>query len=111
MSSSETGPAVIPSGGLVERFLYSWKRRFWATEDAIFAVDSSANTRVGKYLGGEVVCGDLGGMKGGDGIIPGRWTKRGDVVARDGKQRLKDGEVNGDIFGLRVNTTSKTGIL
>lgn len=30
-----TGPAVMPSGGFVERFLYSWKRRFWATEDMV----------------------------------------------------------------------------
>lgn len=38
MSSSVTGPAVMPSGGLVERFLYSWKRRFCATEDIVDAV-------------------------------------------------------------------------
>jgi hypothetical protein len=27
-----TGPAVMPSGGSVVRCLYSWKRRFEATE-------------------------------------------------------------------------------
>ena len=31
MSSSEMGPAVMPSGGLVRRCLYSWKRRRLAT--------------------------------------------------------------------------------
>ena len=35
MSSSETGPAVMPSGGLEVRFLYSRKRRREAVEEAI----------------------------------------------------------------------------
>jgi hypothetical protein len=35
-SSSLTGPAVIPSGGDVRRDLYSEKRRFDATLEAIF---------------------------------------------------------------------------
>ena len=35
MSSSDTGPAVMPSGGEEVRFLYSWKRRFEARADAI----------------------------------------------------------------------------
>lgn len=35
MSSSETGPAVMPSGGLLVRARYSWRRRRWAV-DAIF---------------------------------------------------------------------------
>lgn len=35
MSSSEMGPAVMPSGGLEVRFLYSWKRRREAMEDAM----------------------------------------------------------------------------
>lgn len=38
MSSSDTGPAVMPSGGFVDRFLYSWKRRFWATEEAMLTI-------------------------------------------------------------------------
>ena len=36
MSSSEMGPAVMPSGGAEARFLYSEKRRRDATVDAIF---------------------------------------------------------------------------
>jgi hypothetical protein len=36
MSSSETGPAVMPSGGLLVRARYSWTRRRWAVEDAMF---------------------------------------------------------------------------
>jgi hypothetical protein len=35
-SSSLTGPAVIPSGGDVRRDLYSEKRRFDATPEAMF---------------------------------------------------------------------------
>lgn len=35
MSSSETGPAVMPSGGEEVRSLYSWKRRRDAIEDAM----------------------------------------------------------------------------
>ena len=34
-SSSERGPAVMPSGGEERRFLYSWKRRFEATVEAM----------------------------------------------------------------------------
>lgn len=35
MSSSETGPAVMPSGGEEVRSLYSWKRRRDAIVDAM----------------------------------------------------------------------------
>ena len=35
MSSSLTGPAVMPSGGEEVRFLYSWKSRREASVDAI----------------------------------------------------------------------------
>ena len=38
MSSSEMGPAVMPSGGAEARVLYSWKRRREAMLEAIFAV-------------------------------------------------------------------------
>lgn len=34
-SSSEIGPARIPSGGLLVRALYSWRSRRWAVDDAI----------------------------------------------------------------------------
>ena len=36
MSSSVTGPAVMPSGGSEERPRYSLKRRLEAEEEAIF---------------------------------------------------------------------------
>lgn len=39
MSSSETGPAVIPSGGEEVRSLYSWKRRRDAIVEAMVVVD------------------------------------------------------------------------
>ena len=35
MSSSETGPAVMPSGGLVERVRYSVKRRREAMREGV----------------------------------------------------------------------------
>lgn len=35
MSSSEMGPAVMPSGGEEVRVRYSWKRRLDAIDDAI----------------------------------------------------------------------------
>jgi hypothetical protein len=35
MSSSETGPAVMPSGGLLVRARYSCSRRRCAVDDAI----------------------------------------------------------------------------
>jgi len=35
MSSSLTGPAVIPSGGFVDSALYSPRRRRWAVLDAM----------------------------------------------------------------------------
>ena len=38
MSSSVTGPAVMPSGGSLVRVRYSWKRRLEATRSAIFRV-------------------------------------------------------------------------
>jgi hypothetical protein len=44
-SSSLTGPAVIPSGGDVRRDLYSEKRRFDATLEAMFFVDSCVSRR------------------------------------------------------------------
>ena len=75
MSSSETGPAVIPSGGEEVRFLYSWKRRLEARADAIFGVG-----RVGVegrwWILGTEVCGFEGkveryGLCGSDGMVCG----------------------------------------
>jgi 23S rRNA maturation-related 3'-5' exoribonuclease YhaM len=57
----------------------------------------------------------LGGINGGDGIIPGRWTRRGDTVgelvfrAEEVKKvRLKKAEVNNDILVLRAINTSNS---
>ena len=47
MSSSETGPAVMPSGGEEVRSLYSWKRR----RDAIVEAMLVSRKRVG-WCGG-----------------------------------------------------------
>jgi hypothetical protein len=60
-----------------------------------------------KYLGGRVVCGGLGGINGGDGIIPGRWTRRGDTVGEHVFREDK-AKVNDNILGLRANITSKS---
>ena len=38
-SSSETGPAVMPSGGSEVRRRYSWKRRLEATVEAMVGVE------------------------------------------------------------------------
>ena len=73
MSSSVTGPAVMPSGGFVERFLYSWKRRFCATDDMVVSEVVRLSLRV---LGREEVvsmclvdhCTDNGLM-----VLPRRW--------------------------------------
>lgn len=49
MSSSETGPAVMPSGGEEVRSLYSWKRRRDAMEDAMlmgFRVEGGAGAEM-----------------------------------------------------------------
>ncbi len=54
MSSSLTGPAVMPSGGEEVRSLYSWKRRREAMVDAM--------------VFGFWVFGSLGGGKLGDGF-------------------------------------------
>lgn len=60
MSSSETGPAVMPSGGLDVRFLYSEKRRLAAREEAIWGDGEVVGWLIG-WLGGErSMCG--GGM-------------------------------------------------
>lgn len=38
MSSSDTGPAVMPSGGEEVRVRYSWNRRRDAREDAMIGI-------------------------------------------------------------------------
>lgn len=80
MSSSETGPAVIPSGGEEVRVLYSWKRRLEAMEDAIVA---------------EV------GEEGGDGGPQGEKNEEG----RGGewkRMEVADGRAGGFLLGIAV---------
>ena len=54
MSSSLTGPAVMPSGGSFESMRYSLKRRFEA-EDAMLCVDRKRGC-TGGGEGGSLVC-------------------------------------------------------
>lgn len=52
-SSSETGPAVMPSGGLLVRARYSWRRRRWAVDWAM--VVATCDLRAG-LAAAVVVC-------------------------------------------------------
>lgn len=63
-SSSETGPAVMPSGGEMRRALYSWKSRFEATElDMVgYGCVWEVWFRLGLSLGGLVSSGFGGGI-------------------------------------------------
>ena len=62
MSSSEMGPAVMPSGGLVSRCLYSWKRR---REETVVAMVAGGGVPGGK--GGGVGWGGVVVDEGVDG--------------------------------------------
>lgn len=46
MSSSDTGPAVMPSGGEEVRVRYSWNRRREAREDAMIGDLRALSARV-----------------------------------------------------------------